>query len=109
MAERGVPHSGEMDRGFMDSLYFRDPLGQLFELSSYKFEPPAGVTHADVLLEAHKLRVVQGDHNIAEAHLADAIEALTQRANSLALRRPHAQESVSRAGCEVGRAPSSVV
>ena len=37
------------------------------------------VTHADVLLEAHKLRVVQGDYNITEAHLADAIEALTQR------------------------------
>ncbi len=82
LAERGVPHSGEIDRGFMDSLYFRDPLGQLFELSSYKFEPPAGFTHADVLLEAHKIRVVQGDHHIAEAHLADAIEALAQRANS---------------------------
>lgn len=79
LRERGVPHSGEVDRGFMDSLYFRDPLGQLFELSSYKFEPPAGYTHADVLLEAHKLRVVQGDYNISEAHLAGAIESLTQR------------------------------
>jgi len=28
-----------------------------------------------VLLEAHKLRVERGDHNIAEIHLADAIEA----------------------------------
>jgi glyoxalase family protein len=79
LEERGISHSGEVDRGFMDSLYFRDPLGQLYELSSYKFEPPAGVTHAEVLLEAHKLRVVQGDYNISEAHLADAIESLTQR------------------------------
>ena len=81
LRERGVPHSGEVDRGFMDSLYFRDPLGQLFELSSYKFEPPAGFTHADVLLEAHKVRIEQGDYNIAEKHLADAIEVLTQRRN----------------------------
>ena len=25
---RGVPHTGAIDRGFMDSIYFRDPLGQ---------------------------------------------------------------------------------
>jgi glyoxalase family protein len=63
----------------MDSIYFRDPLGQLIELASYKFEPPIGVTHAEVLLEAHLLRVKQGDYNITDAHLADAIERLTQR------------------------------
>ena len=38
--ERGVSHSGEIDRGFMDSIYFRDPLGQLYELACYKFAPP---------------------------------------------------------------------
>ena len=27
--ERGVSHTDEVDRGFMDSIYFRDPLGQL--------------------------------------------------------------------------------
>ncbi|MEX1018942.1 MAG: VOC family protein [Litorilinea sp.] len=74
---RGISHSGEIDRGFMDSIYFRDPLGQLFELSAYKFEPPAGITHAQVLLEAHRIRVAAGDYNIADAHLADAIEKLT--------------------------------
>jgi catechol-2,3-dioxygenase len=79
MAERGVPHSGEIDRGFMDSFYFRDPLGQLYELACYKFEPPTGVTHSEVLLEAHKLRVERGDYNIADEHLADAIEILTAR------------------------------
>jgi glutathione S-transferase len=55
LEERGVRHSGVKDRGFMDSLYFEDPLGLLIELSSYRFEPPAGHTHADVLLEAHKM------------------------------------------------------
>ena len=77
--ERGIRHSGVKDRGFMDSIYFEDPLGLLIELASYRFEPPFGYTHADVLLEAHKLRVERGDYNIAEVHLADAIEALVLR------------------------------
>jgi catechol 2,3-dioxygenase-like lactoylglutathione lyase family enzyme len=77
--ERGIRHSGVKDRGFMDSIYFDDPLGLLIELASYRFEPPHGHTHADVLLEAHKLRVERGDHNIAPVHLADAIEVLAAR------------------------------
>jgi hypothetical protein len=63
----------------MDSIYFEDPLGLLIELASYRFEPPHGHTHADVLLEAHLLRVERGDYNIDESHLADAIELLVQR------------------------------
>ncbi|MGI3166648.1 VOC family protein [Pseudooceanicola sp. 200-1SW] len=77
--ERGIKHSGVKDRGFMDSIYFKDPLGLLIELASYKFFPPEGATHADVLLEAHKIRVARGDYNIAEEHLADAIEQIVER------------------------------
>jgi catechol 2,3-dioxygenase-like lactoylglutathione lyase family enzyme len=77
--ERGIEHTGIKDRGFMDSIYFNDPLGLLIELASYRFEPPAGFTHADVLLEAHKLRVARGEYAIAQIHLADAIELLTER------------------------------
>ncbi len=77
--ERGIRHSGVKDRGFMDSIYFEDPLGLLIELASYRFEPPFGCTHADVLLEAHTLRVARGDYNIAQEHLADAIEELVRR------------------------------
>jgi catechol 2,3-dioxygenase-like lactoylglutathione lyase family enzyme len=77
--ERGMRHSGVKDRGFMDSIYFEDPLGLLIELASYRFEPPFGYTHADVLLEAHKLRVERDDYNIAQEHLADAIELLVGR------------------------------
>ncbi len=76
--ERGIEHSGVKDRGFMDSIYFEDPLGLLIELASYRFEPPAGHTHAEVLLEAHRLRVARGDYNIDREHLADAIEALVR-------------------------------
>jgi catechol 2,3-dioxygenase-like lactoylglutathione lyase family enzyme len=77
--ERGIHHSGVKDRGFMDSIYFDDPLGLLVELASYRFEPPSGYTHADVLLEAHKIRVERNDYNIAQEHLADAIEKLIVR------------------------------
>ena len=77
--ERGIKHSGVKDRGFMDSIYFTDPLGLLIELASYRFEPPHGYTHSDVLLEAHRLRVARGDYNIDRSHLADAIELLVTR------------------------------
>ena len=77
--ERGISHSGVKDRGFMDSIYFTDPLGLLIELASYRFEPPFGYAHADVLLEAHKIRIERGDRNIGEVHLADAIETLVTR------------------------------
>ena len=80
--DRKIKHSGVKDRGFMDSIYFTDPLGLLIELASYRFEPPHGFTHADVLFEAHKIRVSRGDYNIAEVHLADAIEALMARKNA---------------------------
>src|SRR3954467_2532797 len=80
--ERGVRSSGGKGRGFMDSIYFTDPLGLLIELASYRFEPPAGCTHADVLLEAHRIRVQRGDYNIAQEHLADAIEELVRRSRA---------------------------
>lgn len=75
----GIANSGDIDRGFMDSIYFRDPLGQLLELACYKFDPPAGFTHTDVLYEAHHLRVAAGALNITDEHVADAIELLTRR------------------------------
>ena len=63
----------------MDSIYFNDPLGLLIELASYRFEPPEGCRHADVMIEAHRIRVARGDDHIGEVHLADAIERLVER------------------------------
>ena len=77
--ERGIEHSGVKDRGFMDSIYFQDPLGLLIELASCRLEPPNGYTHAEVLAEAHRIRIERGDYNIAQVHLADAIERLVTR------------------------------
>ena len=77
--EREIEHSGVKDRGFMDSIYFEDPLGLTIELASYRFEPPFGYTHSDVLFEAHRLRLERGDYNIDREHLADALESLVRR------------------------------
>ena len=75
----GIAHSGEKDRGFMNSIYFREPLGLLIELASYRFEPPDGYTHGDVLFEAHAARVEAGDEAIGDKHLAVALERLIKR------------------------------
>jgi glyoxalase family protein len=79
LEERGIWNTGPIDRGFMDSIYFRDPNGQLLEMACYKFVPPEGYTVADVLALAHRLRVAEGVGNVQDRHLADAIAALTER------------------------------
>ena len=77
--ERGIWNTGNIDRGFMDSIYFRDPNGQLLEMACYKFVPPEGYSVADVLVTAHRLRVADGAYSIQDVHLADAIAELTNR------------------------------
>lgn len=77
--ERGIWNTGNIDRGFMDSIYFRDPNGQLLELACYKFVPPEGYTFSDVLATAHRLRIAAGDYSIEDKHLADALAELTER------------------------------
>lgn len=77
--ERGIKNTGEVDRGFMDSIYFRDPLGLLVELACYKFDPPPNVSHAEVLMLAHKLRMERDDYAIGDEHIADALEKLVRR------------------------------
>jgi glyoxalase family protein len=77
--ERGIWNTGNIDRGFMDSIYFRDPNGQLLELACFKFVPPEGFTYGDVLAAAHRIRVAAGDYNIEDRHLADAINELVER------------------------------
>ncbi len=77
--DRGIWNTGNIDRGFMDSIYFRDPNGQLLEMACYKFVPPEGYTASDVLATAHRIRVAAGAYNIGDAHIADAIAELTER------------------------------
>ena len=83
LRDLGIENTGPIDRGFMDSIYFRDPNGQRLELACYKFVPPEGYTYADVLAAAHRIRVAAGDYNVADRHLAEAIKELSQRKESI--------------------------
>lgn len=76
---RGIGNSGVKDRGFMHSIYFKDPLGLLIELACYAFIPPRGSSHAEVMMEAHKIRVAAGDDHIQRQHLADATIRIVER------------------------------
>ena len=83
LTERGIRYTGPKDRGFMDSIYFKDPMGQLIELASYRFEPPEATRHAEVMIEAHRIRTERGASHIEPVDLADAIEAIVARRQSL--------------------------
>jgi len=66
----------ERDRGFMNSLYFREPLGHLIELACYKAEPPEGVGMGEVLAKAHELRLARGAAAIETKDFLTAIDEL---------------------------------
>ncbi|MEL6477514.1 MAG: VOC family protein [Pseudomonadota bacterium] len=84
LKDNKIANSGPVDRGFMWSIYFRDPCGQLIELACYKFEPPEGRSHAEVLRLAHDMRVMRGAKNIEDRDIAEAIETMvTNRGLSL--------------------------
>jgi hypothetical protein len=63
----------------MDSIYFKDPLGLLIELASYRFEPPFGTRTPTSCSRRTSSASERGDYNIAPVHLADAIERLVRR------------------------------
>ena len=64
------------DRGFMHSMYFREPLGHLIELAAYKFAAPEGASEADVLRKAYELRMARGADAIETQDVDAAVEAL---------------------------------
>ena len=64
------------DRGFMWSMYSREPLGHLIELAAYKFDPPAGETVASVLAKAFELRAARGAEAIEAEDVDAAVAAL---------------------------------
>ena len=78
-----IAFSGPKDRGFMKSIYFRDPLGLLIELAYYTFVVPEGSRVADIMIRAHRIRVREGAYNIQQLHIAMAIEEVTAERDSL--------------------------
>jgi len=80
---RKIAYTGPKDRGFMKSIYFRDPLGLLIELAYYTFVIPEGSRVADIMIRAHRIRVREGAYNIQQLHIAMAIEEVTAERDSL--------------------------
>ena len=64
------------DRGFMHSMYFREPLGHMIELAAYKFDAPAGASETDVLRKAYALRLARGAEAIETADVEAAVAEL---------------------------------
>ena len=106
LEERGIRHSGVKDRGFMDSIYFEDPLGLLIELASYRFEPPFGLRS--------RRRAARGapdprgprrrQHRRGASGRCD--RGAGDRVTSVALRRPIAQRPLLSAPAgQAGRTP----
>jgi len=83
LRERQIAYTGPKDRGFMKSIYFRDPLGLLIELAYYTFVIPEGSRVADIMIRAHRIRVNDGAYNIQQEHVAKAIEEITSQRDSL--------------------------
>ena len=83
LRERKIAYTGPKDRGFMKSIYFRDPLGLLIELAYYTFVIPEGSRVADIMIRAHRIRVREGAYNIQQLHIAMAIEEVTAERDSL--------------------------
>jgi catechol 2,3-dioxygenase-like lactoylglutathione lyase family enzyme len=76
LQEQGFPNTGRIDRGFMDSLYFRDPNGLLIELAVYTFTPSPDRTRVETLAAAHAIRVERGAYAIEQEDLRAANEQL---------------------------------
>lgn len=83
LKQRKIGYAGPKDRGFMKSIYFRDPLGLLIELAHYTFTIPEGMRVADIMIAAHRIRVAQGAYNINQSHISAAIEQMVLRRDSL--------------------------
>ena len=83
LRERKIAYTGPKDRGFMKSIYFRDPLGLLIELAYYTFVIPEGSRVADIMIRAHRIRVREGAYNIQQLHIAMAIEEVIAERDSL--------------------------
>jgi len=83
LKEHQIAYTGPKDRGFMKSIYFRDPLGLLIELAYYTFVVPEGSRVADIMIRAHRIRVHEGAYNIKQLHIAMAIEEVIAERDSL--------------------------
>ena len=77
LANAGVSASEEIRRGYERLVFLEDPSGVLIILSAWATEPPAGMSRAEVLEQANRLREAQGSPFVEDAHVRQAIEELS--------------------------------
>jgi len=77
MSQSGVRGSEEIRRGYERLIFLEDPNGVLVILTAWTTEPPAALSHADVLRRAAALREAEQAPFIEDHHLQRAIAELT--------------------------------
>ena len=80
--DRGVPVTGPLERGYFQSLYLRDPDGQVIELATrgpgYAHDEPADALGQRLVVPPPaQLRGTRDDRAIAQARHAEPVPALT--------------------------------
>jgi catechol 2,3-dioxygenase-like lactoylglutathione lyase family enzyme len=73
LKEAGIDYTGPIDRGYERSIYFRDPNGILLEFLTWITPLPQGVTQAEVLARAQRIREAEGAYNIEDRHIRKAL------------------------------------
>jgi len=76
LEEEGIQYSGPIDRGYERSIYFRDPNGIMIELLTWITPLPQGVSQAEVIKRAQRLREEEGAHHIEDKHIRQALVEL---------------------------------
>ena len=77
LSQAGARASEEIRRGYERLVFIEDPNGVLVLLVAWTTEPPPGVSRADVLARAARLREQQQAPFVEDAHLRQAIAELS--------------------------------
>lgn len=82
LADRGVPVSGPMERGYFQSLYFRDPDGQVLEIATrgpgYAHDEPADALGQRLIVPPPaQLRGTRDERSIAQAMHPEPVSTIT--------------------------------
>jgi glyoxalase family protein len=78
----GIEVRGPIDRGYERSIYFKDPNGVRIELLVWLTSPPPDLTQAEIIREAHAVRIARGANYVEDQDVQAAI--LELRAKKLA-------------------------
>ena len=76
LSSAGTHASEEIRRGYERLVFLEDPNGVLILLTAWVTEPPAGMSRAEVLARAGKLRETENAPFVEDSHIRRAIAEL---------------------------------